>query len=75
MYRSRQFGIRKSSARIAGLPQFLIIKILSNYKKSVTIQVSKIQTEKDLLLGNCEANMRGRDAEPKATGMYLRRFV
>ncbi|MFT4765422.1 MAG: hypothetical protein ACI9OH_002531 [Oleispira sp.] len=41
----------------------------------VTIQVSKIQAEKDLLLGNCEVNMRGRDAEPKATWMYLRRFV
>ena len=68
MYRSSRFGVRKSSARVTTLPQFLIIKILSNYKKSVTIQVSKIQTEKDLLLGNCEANMRGRDAEPKATG-------
>jgi len=29
----------------------------------------------ELLLGNCGANMRGMDAEPKATRKYLRRFV
>ena len=29
----------------------------------------------DSLLGVCVANMRGMDAEPKATGKYLRRFA
>ncbi len=34
-----------------------------------------IQKPLDSLLSVCEANMRGKDAEPKATGMYSRRLV
>jgi len=39
------------------------------------IHIYQITKAKDSLLGDCEANMRGRDAELKATRMYLRRFV
>jgi adenosylcobinamide amidohydrolase len=46
----------------------------SSAKKDVTIQVSQIQIEKDLFLGVCGANMRGR-SRTKATGKYSRRFV
>jgi len=42
------------------------------YKIRLTIQIEKSE---DSLLGDCGANMRGVDAELKATRKYSRRFA